>query len=402
MNRIILHVDMDAFYAAVEQRDHPEWRGKPVIVGAGPTERGVVSTASYEARKFGVKSAMPSRTAARLCPHGIFVTPNMKRYGEVSEQVFALLEGFTPLIEPVSVDEAFLDVSGATRLFGDGPTIANAIRHTIRESLQLTASVGVATNKFLAKLSSDMNKPDGVTVVPRDPDEIVNFLAPLPVGKLWGVGTTTRATLEKHGLTTIGRIQAIALTKLSALLPERTARHFKALAMGEDDRPVEPRTEELSISREHTFDQDVDDRDVIHDRLLMAVANVGRRLRRAGKRARVVHIKVRWKNFETITRQKTLPEAVCDDDAIRRACLELWAAVPMAAPVRLIGMGVSGFNVDRDAQLTLFGEGDRSPQRRKQERLSQAVDSIRSRFGGKSILPAPSSITSGSKPRKPA
>src|SRR5437899_2006871 len=276
MTRAILHVDMDAFYASVEQRDHPDLRGKPVIVGAGPRDRGVVAAASYEARKFGVHSAMPSRTAYKLCPQGVFVRPNMEKYAEVSRQVMAILRSFTPLVQPLSIDEAFLDVSGSTAQFGDPVAIAKRIKAEIRSGTALTASVGVAPNKFLAKLASDLHKPDGLTVI-TDADK-VQILAPLPVSKVWGVGKVTEKRLHELGIRTIGDLQRLPLDELRQRFGN-TADHLHALARGEDNREVETDEESKSISSEHTFDEDTADLDRIKKCLLEQCEEVGLRLR---------------------------------------------------------------------------------------------------------------------------
>jgi DNA polymerase-4 len=383
MASTILHVDMDAFFAAIEQRDKPELRGKPVVIGAGRNQRGVVSTASYEARRFGIHSAMPSREAGRRCPGAIFIPPDMARYHKVSVQLFNILDSFTGFVEPVSVDEAFLDVTGVTRLFGDGPCIAEKIRNVIRTELRLTASVGVASNKFLAKIASDMNKPDGVTIVPDDADSIRKFLAPLPVGKLWGVGNITRSQFQKHGIHTIGDIQRMSVESLRPILSDRSIRHFKALAIGEDARVVEAAGEEKSISREHTFDVDAMDDDVIKKTLISLISDVGRRLRASGNSAGVIHIKIRWKNFETITRQKTLSQPICDDSELRNSALAIYNGITIRGPVRLIGMGVVLTKPLEDQQLLLFETPN--PEKARQERLSRAVDTIRQKFGKNSI-----------------
>lgn len=381
--RTILHVDMDAFYASVEQRDRPELKGKPVVVGAGPHERGVVAAASYEARRFGIHSAMPSREAGRRCPHAVFLPPDMERYAAASRQVFAILDRFTPLIEPLSIDEAFMDVTGTLRIFGDGVAIARQIRAAIQKEVRLTASVGVAPNKFLAKIASDMNKPDGLTVVPVEREAIRRFLAPLAVGRLWGVGKVTQAALEKAGLRTIGDIQATPPGTLERLIGRDSAEHFKALAAGEDSRPVETEFEEKSISREYTFSEDCTDGAVVRRTLLELIADVGSQVREAGKYARVAQIKIRWKGFETITRQKTLPEPACDDVTLRAAAMELFEKVELTRPVRLVGFGVSGLSGPPARQRTLFAEFDRDILKR--ERLSATVDRIRKTYGADAI-----------------
>lgn len=380
MERDILHSDMDAFFAAVEQRDHPEWRGKPVVVGAPPDQRGVVSTCSYEARAFGIRSAMPSSEAGRRCPHAIFVSPNMERYEAVSRQVFAIYERFTPQVEPVSIDEAFLDVSGAHGLFGDNQTIVQQIRAAIhKETGGLTASVGVAGNKFLAKLASDMKKPNGVTLVPREPDAVLSFLAPLPVGRLWGVGAVLRTQLEQAGYRTIGDIQRADTRALIALCGNHMAAWLSRLARGDDAREVTTEWEEKSISREHTFLIDCRDADTVRAVLCELTEDVGRRLRAAGRFARTAKLKLRWSDFQTLTRQKTFAASICDDFTLREAACNLLAAESLVKPVRLVGFGVTGLASDRSEQLLLFDE--EVDGRRKRETLSKTIDTLRERFG---------------------
>ena len=293
MQRTILHVDMDAFFASIEQLDHPEYAGKPLVVGAPADKRGVVSAASYEAREFGLHSAMPSRVAARKCPQAIFVPVNMPRYIEASEQIFAIFETFTPYIEPLSVDEAFLDVTGVKRLFGAGPEIAAKIKEAVKTQTGLTASVGVATNKFLAKLASDMDKPDGITVVPSDPKAIRRFLAPLAVGRIWGVGRVTQRMLEGHGILTIADLQETPIERLTKIVGKNYAEHLAALAVGEDARKLEMDRTRKSYSREHTFDVDCKDQEEQERILCSLVEDVGSQLRAAGKYAKTIRIKRR-------------------------------------------------------------------------------------------------------------
>lgn len=383
MPRTILHVDMDAFFTSVEQRDRPELRGKPVVVGAPPDQRGVIAAASYEARKFGIHSAMPSREAYRRCPHAIFLPPNGKRYGEMSKQIRGIFDRFTPQVEPLSIDEAFLDVSGAERLLGTGPEIARKIKDAIRAETLLTASVGVAPNKFLAKLASDLEKPDGLTVVPTSPEEIVAFLAPLPVGRIWGVGKVSQAHLEKAGIHTIGDLQAFTEKKLARLLGKHAAEHLSRLARGEDTREVETEHEEKSISNEHTFTHDCSDPEEIHAVLGDLVDNVGRRLRKAERLAGLARLKLRWQGFETITRQRPLDPPVCDDFNLRAVADAILAGEELIKPVRLIGFGVANLTTDAPQQLSLFQDDQKSRARR--ERLSQVTDTIRRKFGKSSL-----------------
>lgn len=373
MSRTILHVDMDAFFASVEQRDNLELRGKPVIVGAGPQERGVVSAASYEARKFGVHSAMPSRTAFKLCPHGIFVPPHMSKYSEASRQIMTILETFTPLVQPLSIDEAFLDVTGSLKLFGDALTIAQRIKTAIQTQTGLTASVGIAPNKFLAKLGSDLNKPDGLTVITEE--NKVALLAPLPVAKIWGVGQVTAKRLQELGLQTIGDIQRAPLAELRQRLGN-LADHLHALALGDDDRAVETTGESKSIGSEHTFAVDTADRAQIKKCLLEQCEEVGTRLRQEHVAARTVQLKLRYADFTTLTRRRTLPQPTQDEMLLYEVAGQLLEAERSAGKrIRLIGVGGSNL-VPPEIQSDLF---DRHGEKRT--RLAKAVDDLRNRLG---------------------
>lgn len=379
MLRCVLHIDMDAFFAAVEQRDHPELRGKPVIVGAPPDQRGVVSTCSYEARVFGVHSAMPSREAYRRCPQGIFVAPNMDRYEEASRNVFAIFERFSPLVEPLSIDEAFVDVTGSRTLFGSGEEIAKKIRAAIRSEVGLTASIGVAGNKFLAKLASEKAKPDGLFVVPEGREAIVRFLGALKVGALWGVGKVTAEALERAGFKTVADIQKADRAYLERLLGSGLAQHLTALAFGEDAREVETEFEEKSLSREYTFLTDCRDRNEVREVLKNLADEVGRRVRAHGHFATVGRIKLRWADFKTITRQAPFDAAVCDDFSFRAMAVRLFDAEKLVQPVRLIGFGASGFTEGRREQLSLFD--DEPEAREKREKLCRTVDALREKLG---------------------
>ena len=379
---------MDAFFASVEQRDHPEWRGKPVIVGAGPHERGVVSTCSYEARKFGVHSAMPSREAGRLCPHGIFVPGDHAKYSAVSKQVFAIFERFTPWVEPVSIDEAFLDVSGATTLFGPPERIAESIRTAIREELHLTASVGVAPNMFLAKVASDMNKPDGLTVVPTTPEGILEFLDPLPVRRIWGVGEATARRLAEFGCETVRQLRAIPERSLVSILGSPVlAAHLLRLSRGEDDRELTMEWQEKSISREHTYPVDEPSRETLVATLRDLADDVGFRLRRDGRIATVGKLKIRWGDFRTVTRQRAFEAGARDDFTFCEMALRLFDDVYDGKPIRLIGFGVTGLREEEPVrQLELFAdETDPGPLLRKRENLCRAVDAIRGRLGDDAV-----------------
>lgn len=372
---------MDAFFASIEQRDHPEWRGKPVVVGSGPHERGVVSTASYEARKFGVHSAMPSREAYRRCPQAIFVPVHHHHYLEVSRQIFSIFERYTPFVEGLSCDEAFLDVTGSFRLFGEAVEIARRIRADIAGELDLTASVGVAGNKFLAKVASDMNKPDGLTLVPSDPESIRAFLAPLPVRRIFGVGKASAEILDKAGIRTIGDIQNTPVKTLARLIGENAAGPLRDLAFGLDDRPVETEREEKSISREYTFPEDEPDVEIITAQLLELAADVGRQLRGAGKFASTGKLKLRWSDFTTLTRQQAFNSPSCDDFTLREMATTLFRREKLdGRSVRLVGFGVTGLSAERLAQASLFGDPDE--RRTKRENVCRAIDQIRGKLGG--------------------
>ncbi len=386
--RVLLHLDMDAFFASIEQHDRPELRGKPVIVGSPPDKRGVVATASYEARTFGIHSAMPSRTAYRLCPDAVFVTPRMARYAEVSDRVMAILNAFSPDLEPVSVDEAFLDLGGVLHFWPSPEALARALKQRIRDELGLSASVGIASNKFLAKIGSDLNKPDGLTLMPVDPEAVVAFLAPFPVSRIFGVGEATARILTQHGIRTIGQLQAVPRVQLVPLFGDLFARHLHDLARGLDDRPLVMDWEEKSISNETTFEEDCASPDILRQTLIELAEHVGRRLRRNGKRAKTVQIKVRFPDFKTLTRQVSLPEPINTDHELLRAGFTLYEKLAVRGPLRLLGFGVSALVLPGEAQpprqALLFEEAPRA-RRQKDVRLDQAVDALREKFG-KTIL----------------
>ena len=372
----ILHVDLDAFFAAVEQRDRPELRGQPVVVGGGgPSDRGVVSAASYEARRFGIRSAMPLRTAAALCPDAVFVPVNGRRYSEVSRQVMAILAQYTPRIEQISIDEAFLDLTGSDQLFGGGEQAAQLIKDQISAELDLTASVGVAANRLVAKIASDLRKPDGLVVVPAG--EEATFLAPLSIERLWGVGPTTRRALADYGVQTIGDLAALP----DDLLHRRFGRHgpeLAARAKGIGDTEVGASGGAKSISQEHTFDADTADWETIERTLLALSEGVGGRLRRHGLLCATVAVKIRDSSFTTITRQQTLVDPTDLTDVIWRIAIALTRREVHGTRLRLLGVAASGLT-DRQ-QLSLFELPDT-----RRRRASDAADAIRRRFGSRAI-----------------
>jgi len=383
--RTILHVDMDAFYAAVEQRDRPELRGKPVIVGADPKGgrgRGVVSTASYEARRFGVVSAMPISEAFRRCPQGVYLQPDMARYVKESERIMAVLARFSDRVEPVSIDEAFLDATGSERALGTGETIGRNLKLAIREETSLSASVGVACSKLVAKVASDVKKPDGLTIVV--PGAEAAFLAPLPVRRLWGVGPKMEETLAKLGVTTIG--------ELAALDPDRLARKLGThghdllkLARGEDEREVarEPAGYK-SLGQEHTYDEDTRDPARLRATLLQLADGVAARLRAHALKARTVTLKYRDEHFRTTTHARTLERATDSGDELYRLASELFAEVHGKSRVRLLGIYTTNFG-ETTPQLGLF---DAAAEPAKPGKVDRVRDEVARRFGGEAITRA--------------
>jgi DNA polymerase IV len=375
----ILHVDLDAFFAAVEQRDRPELRGKPVIVGGGgPDDRGVVSTASYEARRFGVRSAMPLRTAGRLCPEGIFVPVDGAKYQAESRRVMTILRRFTSRVEQVSIDEAFLDVAGSEALFGPPEEIARRIKAAIHAETGLTASVGVATSKLVAKIGSDLRKPDGLVVV-RAGEEAA-FLAPMPVSRLWGVGPATTTALAELGVRTIGDLARMPPDALE----RRLGKHGIELidrAHGIDRDPVHEPEAVKSVGHEHTFDRDTSDPDELERTLLGLADGVAWRLRGMGRRAGTVVVKVRDSGFHTVTRQAPLPEPTDLAEPIFRAALRL--ARPEMRGKRIRLLGVTGIHLDEPDQLGLFSTEDD-----RRHRAMQAADALKRKFGDRTIVRA--------------
>lgn len=376
--RQIIHADLDAFYASVEVLDDPSLRGKPVIVGGRPGERGVVMAASYEAREFGVHSAMPLQTAARRCPHGVFLPGRPDRYRELSEQVMAIFASYTPMVEPISLDEAFLDVTASGAAFGDGTAIGRRIKQRVLDEVGLVVSVGVASNKLCAKVASDLRKPDAFVVVAHG--EEAAFLAPLPIRRLWGVGPKAQAALAEYGITTIGQ--------LAAMSPDTLHRRFghhgddlASRARGIDRGAVVPWMAPKSIGHEHTFDRDTIDQRRLEATLLDVAESVGRRLRRHDLAAGSVQLKLRYEGFETLTRQAPLPRQTREAGPLYAAGLELLrrTLVP-GRGVRLIGL--TAINLAEAQQLTLFDAPERT------DRLTRSIDAVRERFGDRAITRA--------------
>jgi DNA polymerase-4 len=394
-HRTVLHVDMDAFFVSVELRRRPELRGQPVVVG-GTGNRGVVAAASYEARRYGVHSALPSAVARGRCPHAVFLPGDHDLYADVSKQVQEIFGRYTPLIEPLSLDEAFLDVSGAIRLFGEGVQIAQRIRDDVHGELDLTCSVGVAPNKFLAKMASVEAKPrasmsgiepgQGVVEVP--PGEETSFLHPLPVRRLWGVGPKTHEKLERLGVHTIGDLAQLSEQTLVSALGRSSGQHLHALARGVDVRPVEVERDPKSIGHEETYPHDLFDLDDLDRELVRLSDAVASRLRKFGNGARTITLKVRFAGFRTVTRSVTLPSGIDTGPEVVAAVRPLLHALDLSPGVRLLGVSASNFG-GRTEQLDLFGGGeDRTTG--DQQRSAAAIDRIRERFGAAAIGPASS------------
>jgi len=386
IQKTIIHVDMDAFFAAIEQRDNPEYRGKPLIVGADPQGgkgRGVVSTCSYEARKFGVHSAMAIRDAYKLCPQGIYVWPNGKLYGMVSKEIFKILYEFTDKIEPLSIDEAFMDVTGSIRLLGQGREIAVNIKKRIFEDQQLVASIGVAPNKYLAKIASDLEKPDGLVIV--EPGKIDEFLHPLPISRLWGAGKQTQKLLFNMGIKTIGDLAAFPEKTLKTKLG-KVGDHFYKLSHGIDKREVHTDDPVKSVSNEHTFFKDLKDGPELRQRMAALCEKVAFRLRKNNLAGKTIHLKLRYSDFSTITRNKTILKPTNETDVIKSIVISLFEAnyIPGRA-VRLIGAGVSGFLKQESYQISLFESSQD-----KFKKLDALEDEIKTKFGNKMIKRADS------------
>lgn len=389
-----MHVDMDAFFASVEQLDHPEYKGHPVIVG-GLSSRGVVATASYEARKFGVHSAMPISRAKKLCPHGIYVYPNMARYKEISQIIHKVMEEFTPIIEPLSLDEAFLDVTGITHKFTGPKALGRAIKDRVFEETGLIISAGLAPNKFLAKLASDLDKPDGLVVIPYGKE--CESLANLPIKRIWGVGPSTERRLKDGGFGLIKDVQALPDEKPLVPYVGNQAQRIWELARGIDERPVEPDRQIQSVGNEETYESDVEDPAVIDLELHYFANRVAKRLRKYGLMGHTVSIKVRYNDFKTVSRQKRLDSATDQERIIYDTSVLLWNKLMRTAPlpqfdtsvlnmpikpIRLLGVTVSGLSTEGIVQDDLFSIGTGE----KDEKLSTVLDSLASKFGEDAIM----------------
>jgi DNA polymerase-4 len=376
MNRSIIHIDMDAFYASVEIRERPELANKPVVVGGRPDGRGVVAAANYMARRFGVYSAMPTATALRLCPDLIVLPGNHVLYAQVSQQMHAIFYRYTPQIEPLALDEAFLDVTGSERLFGSAEKMGREIKQAILDELSLVASVGIAPNKFLAKLASDVEKPNGFVVV--NEENIEAFLAPLPVTRIWGVGKVAAKGFERLGIRTIGQLRNYS-PRLIAEHFGNSGAQFLRLAQGIDDRPVVSESEAKSISNETTFAVDISDKRIMRDWLHALTEQVAWRLRAHELKGRTIQIKVRLSDFTTVSRSHSL-------DDVTDVTAQIWRAVQTLfdhrlpqplPPVRLLGVGITNFSEPMPRQGDLFAEGDEKQQRR----IDSVMDAMQSRFG---------------------
>jgi len=373
---VILHIDMDAFYAAVEERENPSLVGKPVIVGGSADGRGVVAAANYEVRKFGVHSAMGAARAKRLCPHAVFIKPRIDYYAAISQQIREIFDQFTPLVEPLSLDEAFLDVTGSESIFGSSAEIGRQIKQRIRTELHLVASVGVAPNKFVAKIASDLKKPDAFVIV--ESDQIQAFLDPLPVGRLWGVGKITGQVFERLAIRTIGQLRQLPIETLNKLFGS-SGEHYWQLAHGIDNRRVVPDREAKSISNETTFAEDISDMEILRTWLVGLVEQVARRLRCHDLKGGTVELKVRFADFKTISRSLTLVEPTNITQELLEAGVELLTKRLPAGhlPVRLLGFGVNKLDGSGTSQQQLFDQ----PDRERHRELDRVTDQISAKFG---------------------
>lgn len=381
MAKVILHVDLDAFFAAVEQRDDPQLRGKPVVVGADPQGgkgRGVVSTCSYEARKFGIRSAMPISKAYQLCPHAVFVQPHFAKYSEASRKVFAIFSDFTPHIQGLSIDEAFMDITTSAHLFGGPVETAKRLKERIRQEVGLTASVGIASVKFVAKIASDLSKPDGLISVPAD--GIMEFLKPLKIERLWGVGPKTAEVLHRSGIETIGQLAELSLEEMRGRFGE-SGGHLFNLSHGIDLREVEEETDVKSVSHEHTFNTDTFNSEEILAMILELSEHVSRRLRKDNLKGKTITVKIRLQGFETYTRAVTLGERTNFTDVIFATAKSIFEKFfKPGMKIRLIGVRVNHFE-DAYVQDSLFSD----PVDERREKIHTVVDMIKNKFGEDAI-----------------
>jgi DNA polymerase-4 len=375
--RVILHADMDAFYASIEQRDRPELRGRPVMVG-GTSGRGVVMAASYEARRYGVHSAMPTAQARKLCPEGVFLRGDMAKYRRVGAELRRIFETVSPEVEPLSLDEAFIDVTASQRLLGTPLAIGRLLKERVRTATALTVSVGIGPGKMVAKIASDVSKPDGLLEV--SADGVRAFLDPLPVGRLWGVGPVTRGVLERRGVRTVGDLAALDDARLRRIAGPATE-HLRALARGDDPRAVEPDRDARSYGEENTFGNDVRDASTVREAIIVHAEAVARRLRHDGVRARVVVLKMKLAErigpgkFRLLTRRTTLAEPTDDGKVVSDAALALWEAHRLVRPLRLVGVAASGIASAHAGQIGLF------PDVSRRAALNAALDRLVARFG---------------------
>jgi len=376
-HRWIAHMDLDAFFASCEQREQPEYKGRPVIVGALPGHRGVVAAASYEARKFGIHSAMPISEAHRRCPDAVYLRPDIDKYRQASRQVFQILETITPTVEAASIDEAYLDVSGLEKLTGTPEAIGRDIKRCILAETGLTASVGIGPNRLIAKLGSEYRKPDGLTVVP--PDQVLDFLAPMPVSNLRGLGRQTEKIFTRLGIRTVVQLRAFPLSLLEQHLGKKAALSFHRQAVGIASDEIVPGRVRKSISKETTFETDARDHAVLRDTLRGLAADVARTARREGLSGSVVTLKIRFKGFETYTRQHKRPAPTQDERDILQMAWQLFLGGDLPnKPVRLIGVGISNWEEDQPAQADLF---DQPEQRKDKQRVLKTIDDVTEKFG---------------------
>jgi DNA polymerase-4 len=375
--RWIAHMDLDAFFASCEQQEHPEYQGCPVVVGARPGNRGVVAAASYEARKFGIHSAMPISEAYRRCPDAVFVRPDMENYRQHSRHVFQVLETLAPTVEAASIDEAYMDVSGLEKLLGTPEMIGQNIKQHIFTETGLTASVGIGPNRLIAKLGSEYRKPDGLTVV--TPEQVLDFLAPMPVSNLRGLGRQTQKIFNQLGIKTIEQLRAVPLARLEQHLGKKAAASFNRQAFGIASDQVLPGQRRKSISKETTFMTDIRDNTVLHDALRELAADVARTARQEGLSGSVVTLKIRFEGFETHTRQYKCTTRTDDERDMLKTAWRLFLEGKLPKkPVRLIGIGISGWEEDQPAQTDLFGQPE---QQQDNKQLLKTIDAVTEKFG---------------------